>query len=188
MDFDATSQLLIIHSAFLKYSKKQREYNEAVHQLFLDLNETYNIDRLGNYLSDMFPIKNGLKKKRYVLLSLLFNFALDYAVRRIQVNKDGFKLNGTYQSLVYADDFNMLGGSVYTTKKNTEALLVASKESGLEVTTYKAKYKAMSQDRMQNEFTTHRLITVHLRGWNSSNIWEQPKLIKITTTKESRAD
>jgi len=104
----------------------------------------------------MFPIKNGLKK-RDVLLPLLFNLALDYAVRRIQVNQDGLKLNGTYQSLVYADDFNMLGGSVYTTKKNTEALLVASKESGLEVTTYKAKYMAMPQ--VQNAERIHNIQT-----------------------------
>ena len=41
MDFDATSQLLIIHSAYLKYLKKL-EYNEAVHQLFLDFKDTYN--------------------------------------------------------------------------------------------------------------------------------------------------
>jgi hypothetical protein len=43
------------------------------------------------------------------------------------------KLNGTHQLLVYAGDVKILGGSVHTTKKNTDALVVASKETGLEV-------------------------------------------------------
>ena len=49
---------------------------------------------------------------------LCHHFALDYAVRRVQVNKQGLKLNGTLQRLVYADDVNILGRSVNTTKKH----------------------------------------------------------------------
>jgi len=52
-------------------------------------------------------------------LPLLFSFALQYAIRRV---KDSLKLNGTHQFLVYADDDNILGRSVHTVKKNTEAL------------------------------------------------------------------
>ena len=66
-------------------------------------------------------------------MPFLFNFALEYAIRRVQVNQDELKLNGTHQHLVYADDANILGGSVHTIKKNAEALVVASKDTGLEV-------------------------------------------------------
>ena len=54
---------------------------------------------------------------------LLFNFALDYAIRTVQVNQDGLQLNGTNHLLVYADDVNILGGSVHTVKENAEALI-----------------------------------------------------------------
>jgi len=52
-----------------------------------------------------------------------------------------------YQILVYADNVNILSRSLYTVKKNTEALLVASKETGLEVNGDKTKYMVMSRDQ-----------------------------------------
>jgi hypothetical protein len=54
------------------------------------------------------------------------------------------KLNGTHQVLVYADDVNILGGSIYTIKKNAEALAVASKETGLEVNAGMTKCMVLS--------------------------------------------
>ena len=84
-------------------------------------------------MCDKFPIKNSLKQGD-ALSSLLFNCAIGYAIKRVQVNQVGLKLNGTHQLLVYADDDddNILGGSIHTVKKNTDTLVVASKEIGLE--------------------------------------------------------
>jgi hypothetical protein len=59
----------------------------------------------------MFLIRNCLKRGD-ALSPLLFNSAVEYAIRRVQVNQDGLKLNGAHQLLVYADDVNMMGGSV----------------------------------------------------------------------------
>jgi len=56
-------------------------------------------------------------------------------------------LNGTYQLLVYADDVNILGARVHTLMTNSEAFLVASKETGLEVNADKTKYLVMSRDQ-----------------------------------------
>jgi len=82
------------------------------------------------------------------LSPLLFNFALEYAIRRVQVNQDGSKLNGTHQLLVYADNVNILRGSVHTVKKKAEPLVVASKETGIEVNADKTKYMVLSRDHI----------------------------------------
>ena len=109
------------------------------------LAETYSRVRVGKNLSDVFPIRNGLKKGD-ALMSLLFKFTLEYAIRRVQVIQDGLQLNGTHQLLLYAD-VNILGGSVHTVKGNAEALIVASKEIGLEVNADKTKFMVMSGDQ-----------------------------------------
>ena len=101
---------------------------------------------VGKHLVDMFSIKNSLKQGD-TILSLLFNFTLDYAVRRVQANQEHFNLNSIHHFPVYGDDVNAMGRNIHTIKKNTKALLVASKESDLDINTERTKYVVMSQSQ-----------------------------------------
>jgi hypothetical protein len=81
VDFDATGQLMMIHSTFGKYLKKKCEYNEAVHQLFIDFKKAYDSfmrEVLYNILNEF-----GIPTK----LLMLINICLNETFNRVWVGK-----------------------------------------------------------------------------------------------------
>jgi hypothetical protein len=101
----------------------------------------------------MFPVQNGLKQGD-ALFPLLFNLALEYAIRKVKENHMGLKLSKMHQLLVYADDVRLLGDNIDTIKKNTEFLIDTSKEVGLEVNTEKTKYMLLSHHQNADKIMT----------------------------------
>jgi hypothetical protein len=93
---------------------------------------------MGKYLSDSFLIQNGLKQGD-ALSPLLFNFALEYDIRKFQ------KLNGTLALLAYVDDVHLL--AITTTNKGRETLMDASKGDDLEINVEKTKYMLLSRNQ-----------------------------------------
>jgi phosphorylcholine metabolism protein LicD len=87
------------------------------------LNETYSKAIISKHLSDSFPIQNGLKQGD-ASSPVLFNFALEYAIRKVQENLMGLKLRGTHQLLAYADDTSVMGDNIDAIKKNLETLMM----------------------------------------------------------------
>ena len=151
------------------------------------LTETYSIVRVGKNLSDVFPTGNGLKQGD-TLSPLLFNFAVEYAVRSVQVNQDGLKLNGTHQLLVYADDVNILGGSVHTMQKNAKTLVVACRAIGLEVNADTTKYVVTFRDQNAGQSHSIKIDKNSFEMKEEFKYWEEPYDIKALFRTKLRSD
>jgi hypothetical protein len=103
----------VLYNIFLEFGVPMK----LVSLIKMCLNETYSKVRIGKHLSESFPNEISIKQGD-ALSPLLFNFALEYAIRKVQENQVGLKLNGTHQLLAYADEMNLLGDNKGTIEKN----------------------------------------------------------------------
>jgi hypothetical protein len=101
----------------------------------------------------------------------------------------GLKLNGTHQLLAYADDVNLLGDNIDIIEKNTETLIDASKEVGVEINVEKTKYMLLSrhQNAGQNRDIeiANRSSKFYSRG-NLKNIEFSPEPFALSAAVEER--
>jgi hypothetical protein len=77
-------------------------------------------------------------------------FFKESTIRQIQENQTGFKLGGTHQFPVYADDLHLLEDNINTTSKNTEALADITKEVSLEINVEQTKPRHQTAERNHN--------------------------------------
>jgi hypothetical protein len=160
-----------------------------MHLIKMHLYETYSKVHTCKHLFNC-PIQKGLKKGD-ALSRLLFNSALEYAVRKVQENQVALKLNGTHYHLAYANDVNLLEDNIDTMNKNTETLIDASKAVGLEINIENVKYMLVSNKEVCLQVTVEEFKYIfvphyqnaghadHMKLCHSLRIWERQQQIKI---------
>jgi len=100
-------------------------------------------------------IKKKRKRKRSIAIALQLSYTVCHLVGSSQ--QEWREIRWYTLDLVYADDINMMGGSVSTMKENRESFVAACKETGLEVNADKTKYMVISRD--QNSGRSHNIKT-----------------------------
>jgi hypothetical protein len=110
---------------------------------------------------------------------LLLNFTSEHAIRRVQGNQDGLKLNCTHQLLVYAYDINMLDRSIHNIKKITETLVVPLKETGLGINADKTAYMVTAWNQNAERSQNVKI------GHNSFERVQQFKYLRTTLTNQN---
>jgi hypothetical protein len=113
------------------------------------------------------------------VVTTLHKFALEYAIRKVQENRVGLKLNETYKPLICANDVNLLGDNIDTTRESKEPLIDAGMEVGLEVNTEKTKYMLLS--RHQNAGQNH---DINIANRSFENV-AQFKYLGTTVTNQN---
>jgi hypothetical protein len=73
------------------------------------------------YIQGVLKIKKKIRRQRVNVNTNV--------IQNVQVNLEGLKLNGTHQLPFYTNYINVFGENIL--QKNTEALLVTSKKTGL---------------------------------------------------------
>jgi hypothetical protein len=124
------------------------------------------------HIRESFHIRNGLKQGD-ALSPLLFNFALEYAIRKVQEHQMGLKLNGTHQFLAYADDVNLLRDNIGTINKTQKLQIGASKEVSLEINVEKTKYMLLSHHQKTGQKHDIKIGNTSFDNGRSSDIWKQ---------------
>jgi hypothetical protein len=81
--------------------------------------------------------------------------------------------------LAYADDVNLLGDNIDTINKNTQTLIDASKDVGLEVNVEKTKYMLVSRDQNAGQ---NREIKIRKRSFENVS---QFKYLGTTVTNQN---
>jgi transglutaminase/protease-like cytokinesis protein 3 len=81
-------------------------------------------------------------------------------LRKVQEIQVGPQLNGTHQVLAYADDVNLLGDNTDTINKNTQTLIDASKEVGLELNVEKTKYMLVFRDQNEGQNREIKIVNI----------------------------
>jgi hypothetical protein len=117
---------------------------KLVRQMKMCLNETCSTVCIGKCLSDSLPIQKWSKTRCFITTA--FQLCFRYAIRKVQENQVGLKLNGIHQFLAYSDDLNLLGHNLDAIR-NRETVIDASKEVGLEINVEKTKYMLLSHNQ-----------------------------------------